>query len=156
MAFDPESLNPITRTIIGAAIAVHKALGPGLLESAYHVCLCRELKLQSVAFETRRRIPISYRGEPLDVHYEADIIVEDKVLIEVKAVSPLLPVHTAQVITYLKLTRLPLGLLINFNVPFLCDGVRRLLNPDLNQPSRHHETRELVRSMESEGSKNNN
>lgn len=118
----------LTRKIIGAAIEVHRALGPGLLESAYQVCLARELTLQGIPFESEVLIPVVYKGVNLDAGYRADLIVDGKVVIELKAVESLLPVHEAQLLTYLKLTNCKVGLLINFNVPVLKDGIiRRVL-----------------------------
>ncbi len=118
----------LTRKIIGAAIEVHRALGPGLLESAYQVCLARELTLQGIPFESEVPIPVVYKGVNLDAGYRADLIVDGKVVIELKAVESLLPVHEAQLLTYLKLTNCKVGLLINFNVPVLKDGIiRRVL-----------------------------
>ena len=121
--------NPITREIIGAAIEVHRALGPGLLESAYTRSLQFELAARTLRFSTQVVIPMAYKGVDLGTSYRVDLIVEDRVVIEVKAVEIVLPVHKAQVLTYLRLTACPLGLLINFNVAKLLDGVYRLVNP---------------------------
>jgi GxxExxY protein len=112
--------------VIGALIEVHRNLGPGLLESAYESCLCRELVVQGLAFERQRVIPLTYKGAVLDCGYRIDLVVGDCVLVELKTVDVLLPIHAAQVITYLKLSALPVGLLVNFNVPALRNGLRRL------------------------------
>jgi GxxExxY protein len=118
-------LNRITRLVIGAAIEVHRALGPGLLESAYEECLCHELALLGVRFERQHPLPIEYKGVRLDCGYRIDLVVEDSVVIEIKAVACIEPIHEAQLLTYLKLGHWRLGLLINFNVPVLRQGIRR-------------------------------
>ena len=112
--------------IIAACIEVHRHLGPGLLESAYERCLACELSLRGFAFERQRPVPVSYKGVVLDCGFRADLIVADTFLIELKAVERLTPVHLAQALTYLKLTGLPVALLVNFNAPTLKDGLRRL------------------------------
>jgi len=117
--------NQLTEAIIGAAIEVHRALGPGLLESVYEECLCRELELRGVTFERQRPLPVVYKGITLECGYRLDLVVENQVVVELKAVESLLPVHEAQLVSYLKLGRWHVGLLINFNVPVLKDGVRR-------------------------------
>ena len=117
----------LTGRIIGAAIEVHRALGPGLLESAYRTCLAEELALRGLAFKRELPLPVQYRGRTLDSAYRVDFVVEG-VVVEVKAVEQLMPVHRAQVQTYLRLTNLPCGLLLNFNVPTLKDGVTRLVH----------------------------
>jgi GxxExxY protein len=118
-------LNQLTEQIIGAAIEVHKAVGPGLLESAYEECLCRELALRSISFERQRALPVEYKGTKLDCGYRLDLLVAGSVVVEIKSVSALEPVHEAQLLTYLKLGGWRLGLLINFNVAVLKDGIRR-------------------------------
>jgi GxxExxY protein len=118
-------LNEITEQIIGAAIEVHRALGPGLLESAYEECLCHELTLRRLAFERQKPLPVEYKGTKLDCGYRLDLLVEALVVVEIKAVEVIQPIHEAQLLTYLKLGGWKLGLLINFNVPFLKDGIRR-------------------------------
>jgi len=120
--------NEITGEIIAAAIEVHRVLGPGLLESAYVPCLQYELSARKLQFATQRQLPITYKGIVLDASYRLDFVVEDTVIVEVKSVAALLPVHDAQLLTYLHLSGQPAGLLINFNVPKLVQGVRRLLN----------------------------
>ena len=118
----------MTKSIIGAAIEVHRILGPGLMESAYEECLCRELSLRQHAFKRQVALPIAYKGVKLDCGYRIDIVVENTVLLELKAVEELLPIHEAQLITYLKLSGEKVGLLINFHVPVLKDGVLRRVN----------------------------
>jgi GxxExxY protein len=118
----------ITDKIIAAAVEVHKALGPGLLESAYAKCMCHELSLRQLEFASEVDLPVSYKGVNLDCGYRMAIVVANKVVLELKAVSQLLPVHEAQLMTYLKLSGMKVGLLINFNVPLLTKGiVRRVL-----------------------------
>lgn len=119
--------NRVTGTVIGAAIEVHRALGPGLLESAYEECLCRELSLRKIPFERQRSLPVKYKGVALDCGYRLDLLVADQVVVEVKAVEKLLPIHEAQLLTYLRLGGWKVGLLLNFNVPVLKQGIRRLV-----------------------------
>ncbi|MGH8310820.1 MAG: GxxExxY protein [Steroidobacteraceae bacterium] len=117
----------VTEQIIGACIEVHRELGPGLLESAYGLCLAHELTLRGVRFEQQRRLPLIYKGLCVPSGYRLDFVVEECVVVEVKAVAQLLPVHEAQVLTYLKLTGLSVGLLVNFNVAAIrSGGLRRL------------------------------
>ena len=118
----------LSNIIIGAAIEVHKILGPGLLESAYEECLCYELKQRGIVFERQKALPLIYKDVHLDCGYRVDILVEKLVIIELKAVDKVEPIHDAQVLTYLKLSKLWLGLIINFNVPVLKDGIRRIVN----------------------------
>jgi GxxExxY protein len=118
-------LNKITDAVIGAAIEVHRRLGPGLLESAYHECLCKELSLRGVSFEREKPLRLEYKGLELECGYRLDILIANSVVVEVKAVENLIPVHEAQLITYLKLDGWKVGLLINFNVAVLKDGIRR-------------------------------
>jgi GxxExxY protein len=118
-------INQITQTVIGAAIEVHRHFGPGLLEKAYEVALCRELSLQGVSFEQQKRLPLTYKGITLPKSYQMDLVVEQTVVIEVKAVETVLPIHEAQLLTYLKMGGYQVGLLLNFNVSQLRDGVRR-------------------------------
>jgi GxxExxY protein len=121
-------VNQITEKIIGAAIEVHRALGPGLLESTYEKCLCRELDLITVRYSRQVSLPVTYKGLILDCGYRLDLLVEDCVVVEIKAVDGLLPVHEAQVLTYLKLGNWQVGLLINFNTPVLKNGIKRILH----------------------------
>ena len=117
--------NEVTEAIIGAAIEVHRALWPGLLESAYEECLCRELTLRGVHFERQRELPIDYKGLRLDCGYRVDLLVAGTVVVELKAVEALLPLHEAQLLTYMRLGGWKVGLLVNFNVPVLKQGIRR-------------------------------
>ncbi len=119
--------DPITGEIIAAAIEVHRALGPGLLESAYQACLEQELNDRCVPFESQVEIPVEYKGRRLDCGYRLDLVVRGEVIIEIKAVDSLAPIHEAQLLTYLRLARLQRGLLLNFNTPYLRDGVKRLI-----------------------------
>ena len=121
-----------TRRIVAACIEVHRHLGPGLLESTYEHCLARELGLRGFRIQRQVAIPLEYKGLDLDCGYRLDLVVESRVVVEVKAVERLLPVHLAQVITYLKLLRLPVGILVNFHVPVLREGLRRLVNPTVD------------------------
>ncbi len=120
--------NELSGKIIGAAIEVHKILGAGLLESAYEECLCREFSIGNINFEKQVQIPVLYKGIQLNCGYRADIIVDKKVILELKAVASIDPIHEAQMLTYLKLSGLKLGLLFNFNVPLMKDGIRRFVN----------------------------
>ncbi len=123
----------VSSLIIKAAIAVHRALGPGLLESVYQVCLLAELKSMGLRVEEQVAVPIVYRGERLANNLRIDLLVEDRVIVEIKAVEELHPIHTAQLLTYLKLTDKKLGLLINFNTIKLIDGLERVMNGYLDE-----------------------
>lgn len=123
--------NLISGNIIHAAIEVHKELGPGLLESVYQYCLVEELKRRGLNCVTQVRLPIFYKGKQLDKEFILDILVEDKIIVELKSVEILLPVNEVQLLTYLKLANKKLGLLINFNVPVLHEGIRRRINGTL-------------------------
>jgi GxxExxY protein len=123
-----EEANRLSKVIIGAAIAVHRELGPGLLESAYEACLHYELSQQGLRVERQVPQPLIYKGIHLDCGYRLDLLVEDLVILELKTVESLQPIHDAQLLTYLKLKKLWLGLLINFNVPILKNGIKRLVN----------------------------
>ncbi len=118
----------LTESIIGAAIEVHRVLGPGPMESAYEECLCRELSLRGHTFLRQVPLPVSYKNVKLDCGYRVDIVVEDAVVLELKAVEKTTPVHEAQLLTYLKLSGKKVGLLINFNVPVLKNGILRRVN----------------------------
>lgn len=118
----------LTECIIGAAIDVHRALGPGLLESAYEACLAFELAEQDLHVERQKAIPVTYKSLELDAGYRLDLIVEKSVVLEIKSVDRLMPIHEAQLISYLKLGDYPLGLLINFNVRLLKQGIKRIAN----------------------------
>ena len=118
--------DPLTHIIIGAAIEVHRGLGPGLLESAYEACLIYELRLRRLKVESQKPLPIFYKDVMLDCGYRLDLVVEDQVIIEVKSVNTIAPIHEAQLLSYLKLSDCKKGLLINFNVKMLKDGIRRM------------------------------
>ena len=118
-------VNELTHEIIGAAIEVHRALGPGLLESSYRECLCRELTLRGIGFRKECGVPLQYKGIWLDCGYRVDLLVADLVVVEIKAIEALAPVHDAQLLTYLRVGGWKVGLLINFNVALLKDGIRR-------------------------------
>ncbi|MBW1741776.1 MAG: GxxExxY protein [Deltaproteobacteria bacterium] len=121
-------INKISSKIIGAAIEVHKALGPGLLESAYEECLCHELSLRGLSFESQKPLPVNYKGKRLDCGYRLDIVVENAIILELKSCDKIEPIHNAQILTYLKLSGTSLGLLLNFNVPVMRDGIIRIVN----------------------------
>jgi GxxExxY protein len=121
-------INQLTGEVIASAIEVHKILGPGLLESTYEECLCRELGLRKISFERQKDLPIVYKGFSLDCGYRLDVIVDSRLVLELKACESLLPIHHAQLLTYLKLTGMKVGLLINFNVPILKEGIKRISN----------------------------
>jgi GxxExxY protein len=118
-------MNELTEAVIGAAIEVHRTLGPGLLESAYLKCFCHELTLRGIPFEYDRPLPVSYKGIALDCGYKIDILIANLVVIELKTVEKLHPVHDAQLLTYLRLGGWNIGLLMNFNVSVLKEGIRR-------------------------------
>ncbi len=122
------NIDDLTGKVIGAAIEVHKALGPGLLESAYEECLCRELDLRKIPYERQMGLPIEYKGMRLDCGYRLDIVVAGSLILELKASESLQPIDSAQLLTYLKLTGIKVGLIINFNVPILKKGIKRIVN----------------------------
>ena len=124
----PQHLNLVTHDVIGSAIEVHRCLGPGLLESVYLECLCHELRMRNVAFDREIALPLRYKGLALEQVYRLDLVVAGSIVVELKSVERLLPIHEAQVLTYLKLKRLPLGLLINFKVAVLRSGIVRIAN----------------------------
>ena len=115
----------LSRRIIGAAIEVHRTLGPGLLEGAYEVCLCRELELQGIPFRSQTLVNIDYKGKLVPDAFRIDLVIDDLVVVELKSIDRFHPIHEAQLLTYLRLSNLWLGLLINFNVPILKDGLMR-------------------------------
>lgn len=121
-------INELSSKIIGAAIEVHKVLGPGLLESAYEECLCFEFGLRDFSFERQKALPVAYKGKELDCGYRLDIVVENLIILELKACERIEPIHQAQLLTYLKLAGLKLGLLLNFNVALMKDGIVRIVN----------------------------
>jgi len=120
--------NDLSKRIIGAAIEVHKFLGPGLLESAYSSCLAREFSIQGISYTCETPLDITYKGVKLDVGYRLDFCVENKVIVEIKSVEKLLRIHDAQLLSYLRLSHVKLGLLINFNTALLKNGVKRMFN----------------------------
>jgi GxxExxY protein len=122
-----QNVNQTTEAIIGAAIEVHKYLGPGLLESAYEECLCHELNLRNIMFQRQVSLPVVYKGTKLDCGYRIDLIVKDEVVVELKAVEGILPIYEAQTLTYMRLGSWKVGLIINFNVPIVVKGIKRLV-----------------------------
>jgi GxxExxY protein len=125
---ETQSFNELTERVIGACIEIHRALGPGLLESAYEECLCHELSIAGISFERQKPLPVHYKNVKLDCGYRLDLVVDQKIIVELKAVENLMPIHEAQLLTYLKLSGLTLGLLINFNVAMLKQGIKRIVN----------------------------
>ena len=119
--------DPLTDRVIGLAIEVHRQLGPGLLESAYETCLCHQLSEAGLNFERQKPIGIHYKGVDLDCGFRSDLIVEDNLLIELKAVEKILPVHEAQLLTYMKLSKISTGLILNFNTEVLKNGIKRMV-----------------------------
>ena len=120
------TINELTGKVIGAAIDVHKNLGPGLLESVYEECLCLELKERKIVHERQKALPVKYKGSTLDCGFRMDIVLPDELIVELKSCEKLQPLHEAQLITYMKLADIQTGLLINFNVPVLKDGIKRM------------------------------
>lgn len=126
-----EEFTPLGEAMIGAAMRVHSALGPGLLESAYELCLVHELNKAGLKVVRQIALPVFYDGIHLDAGYRLDVVVEDKIVLELKAVDRLQALHTAQLVSYLRLGRYPLGYLLNFNVVHMRDGIKRVINPSL-------------------------
>ena len=124
----PQEIEALATNSVDAALEVHRQLGPGLLESAYEAYFAHELELRGIRYQRQLAVPLNYKGKPVEVGFRADVVIDGKLLIELKAVDDLQPIHRAQVITYLKLLNLPLGLLINFNSTLLKNGLRRVLN----------------------------
>jgi GxxExxY protein len=125
-----KELNELTEIVIGCAIEVHRSLEPGLLESTYEMCLCRELSLRNILFERQKPIPVIYKGVKLDCGYRADLIIDGRILVEIKSIEQTVAIHDAQLLVYLKLSGIKVGLLINFNVRMLTHGVRlKILGP---------------------------
>jgi GxxExxY protein len=122
-----QGVNQTTEAIIGAAIEVHKHLGPGLLESAYEECLCHELNLRNIQSQRQVPLPVVYKGTKLDCGYRIDLLVKDEVVVELKTVEGILPIHEAQAPTYMRLGGWRVGLIINFNVPIVVKGIKRLV-----------------------------
>ena len=121
-------INELSSKIIGAAIEVHKKLGPGLLESVYEECVCHELSLRGISFERQKPLPVVYKGKKLDCGYRLDIVIEKAIIVEMKSCEKIEPIHRAQLLTYPKLSGLNLGLLLNFNTPVMRDGIVRIVN----------------------------
>ena len=121
-------VNQVSGAVVDSAMKVHSALGPGLLESAYEACLIRELRKRGIRVERQVAIPVCYDGETLDIGYRADLLVEGCVLVELKSIETVLPIHKAQLLSYLRLSQKEVGLLINFNVEHLKDGIKRVIN----------------------------
>jgi len=119
--------DPLTQLVIGAAIEVHREIGPGLLESIYQNCMIRELQLRRAEFIPKAKVPLAYKGEPLDTELEMDLYFPNRLVVELKAVETVLPIHEAQLLTYLKLSKTHVGLLVNFHVPVLKDGLKRMV-----------------------------
>ena len=132
MKFVPRSaildVNKTTEAIIGAAIEVHRHLGPGLLESAYEECLCEELLLRMIPFKRQIVLPVTYKNKKLDIGYRIDLLVNDEVIVELKTVDSILPIHEAQTLTYMRLGGWQVGLILNFNVTILKNGIKRLVH----------------------------
>ncbi|HEY8259396.1 MAG TPA: GxxExxY protein [Gemmatimonadales bacterium] len=127
MALIDHPTNSVSEQVIGAAIEVHRGLGPGLLESSYHTCLCRELVLRDIPYRSQVALPIQYKGVQIGKGYVIDLLVHDSLVVEIKSVDKLLKIHSSQLMTYMRLLGLSSGLLINFNVPNLLHGLRRIL-----------------------------
>ena len=133
MSYTEKDYNRLTDSIISSAIEVHKELGPGLLESVYEVCLVSVLKSKGISVKRQVVLPVFFKGEQLEKEFIIDILVENNIVLELKSVETILPIHEAQLVTYLKLSDKKLGLLINFNVPLLKEGIRRRINGNLNE-----------------------
>jgi GxxExxY protein len=135
---DDKNLNAITDKIIGSAINVHRELGPGLLESAYEACLVHDLMGTGLKVEQQKSLPVIYKDVKLDCGYRLDLMVDDEVIVEIKSVEKLIPVHSAQLLSYLKLSGCSVGLLVNFNVEILKSGIKRIVNnfPDSQRTQR--------------------
>lgn len=129
MSFEPipAEVETAAKALVDAAYSVHRELGPGLLESVYETCLCHELSLRGIQFQSQVALPVKYRGIQLNGGLRLDLVIENRLIVELKAVESILPVHEAQVLTYLKLSGHRLGLLLNFNVPRIKDGIKRII-----------------------------
>ena len=117
----------LSNKVIGCAIEVHRNLGPGLLESTYEQCLAHELKIEGIPFKLQHLLPVEYKGFKLDCGYRIDLLVDDELIVELKSVDNVLPIHQAQLLTYMKLSDIKIGLLMNFNVKYLKDGIKRMV-----------------------------
>jgi GxxExxY protein len=122
------NINELSNKVIGAAIEVHKALGPGLLESAYEECFCHELSLRNITYDRQKPLPVVYKQKKLNCGYRLDVVVENAIIVELKSCDKIEPIHKAQLLTYLKLSGLSLGLLLNFNTVLMRDGIVRIVN----------------------------
>lgn len=122
-----EKKNKVSEEVISAAIEVHRHLGPGLLESAYEECLCRELSLRGIPFERQKLLPVFYKGLALGCDYRMDLVVAGDLIVELKAIEAILPLHQSQLLTYMRLSGVSLGLILNFNVPVMKDGIKRMI-----------------------------
>lgn len=142
---DKQDYDRISEKIIGSSMVVHTAIGPGLLESAYEACLAFELTEKGLKVERQKELPLVYKGVKLDCGYRLDLLIDDLVIVEIKSVDRLLPIHQAQMISYLKLADKKLGLLINFNVKYLHDGIQRVVNKFPDSP-RSLRPQRLIRS----------
>ncbi|MSP01851.1 MAG: GxxExxY protein [Acetobacteraceae bacterium] len=127
--------NDLTRRVIGCAIEVHRHLGPGLLEAVYESCLCEELASAGLPFVRQLSLPVVYKGKTLEHHFQMDVIVDEALVLEIKAVHQVHPIHEAPLLTYLKLSGSPLGLLMNFNAAQMKDGIRRVIGPNAPWPT---------------------
>lgn len=127
MGLIEHATNQLSDVTIGAAIEVHRHLGPGLLESSYHACLCHELELRGIAYDSQVALPLQYKGIQLSKGYIIDLLIENSLVVEIKSVDKLLPIHSAQLITYMRLQGVSSGLLLNFNVHLLPHGIKRML-----------------------------
>ena len=127
MDFAKSSLNDLSERVLGAAIEVHKTLGPGLLESAYQAALCYELTLREISFESEKALPVVYKNTVIECGYRIDLVIENQLILELKAVESLLPIHEAQLLSYLRLSDIKLGLLINFHQQLLKNGIKRMI-----------------------------
>jgi GxxExxY protein len=136
----PEEIEKLATAVVDAAFEVHSELGPGLLETAYEACLAHELQLRGITHQRQLPVPLNYKGKLIEVGFRADVVVENKLLVELKAVEHLAPIHKAQVVTYLKLLHLPLGLLINFNEVLIKNGIHRVLNLPKSIPAQTSES----------------
>ena len=132
MVFNENVYNALTEKIIKCCIDVHKELGPGLMESIYEICLIEELKENGFKVQNQVELPVYFKGKKLNKNFIVDLIIEDEIIVELKSIEIILPVHEAQLVSYLKLSNKKLGLLINFNVPLLTQGIKRKINGNLN------------------------
>lgn len=128
MIYSMDKLNQISSEVVDAIYSTHKELGAGLLENVYEMCLCIELDNRNIKYRCQVELPIIYKGKKINSTYRIDILIEDSIILELKSVENLLPIHQAQLLTYLKLSHLKLGFLVNFNVPLIKNGIKRMIN----------------------------